>query len=345
MKKAGLHVLLLVALLSPPAWGQEEFDAVRPEPLRGDIVKTVSIPLQGEPGFWPMALSKCDADGSVYVPQYVSDNPGLGPIAKFSPSGDLKAKFTLDAPELAEIKRKGGTRAYFVSTSGDLYQIGQIGGTYDIFVIHWDRDGTFRKKTRLDARFDPSGNLVVFPSGEMLVSGFAAHDSGEHQNTPLNLLFDQSGRVIKEFRLEEENDAPESSATAREKQEFMASVHLGEAALGADGNLYMIRRRSPAVVYVISSQGQVLRKLALAPDDLGRPAARLAEHEGRLAVLLYQIDQPETTMVVMDSYGHEIARYDVERGVGRVFACMDKDHFTFVGFEGKEFVLKRAKPL
>jgi hypothetical protein len=61
-------------------------------------------------------------------------------------------------------------------------------------------------------------------------------------------------------------------------------VGFGDVAAGSDGNVYLLRGTSPALVYVVSPAGQVLRKLHIDPGTPDFVAGEIKLHAGRLAI-------------------------------------------------------------
>jgi hypothetical protein len=96
----------------------------------------------------------------------------------------------------------------------------------------------------------------------------------------LTAVFDPRGQLLKEVSLPE--DITREAATkelgaslsgpTREDNALAMSVGKGGAVPGPDGNIYLLRASDPPAVYVISSAGEVIRRVVLHPPAKGLSA-------------------------------------------------------------------------
>src|ERR1700736_1742383 len=96
--------------------------------------------------------------------------------------------------------------------------------------------------------------------------------------------------------------------------------------LGEDGNVYLMRRTSPATVYVISSSGDLLRTLSIEPADNGQMPYDMRVAEGRIAVefsLSCSADHCEgANFTVADATtGQKLFDYTDDKSLAGGFAC------------------------
>jgi hypothetical protein len=107
-----------------------------------------------------------------------------------------------------------------------------------------------------------------------------------------------------------------------------------------DGNMYLMRWLSPAVFYVISPGGQVVRRFVVDSGNSDYKPFAMHISGNRIAVLFYEPQTMEKVMKIVDLEGHELASYDelTVNGkpklgmLGVAFACYTQqpERFTFL---------------
>jgi hypothetical protein len=116
-------------------------------------------------------------------------------------------------------------------------------------------------------------------------------------------------------------------------------LDLAQAEVGSDGNLYVLRHSAPALVYVISPNGEVTKKLKISATAHGGGAASGFHVSGnQLAISFWNEDSPSQMIVVADAQtGRRISSYADGTGFGTTFACYSANEsvFTFLKL-GKE---------
>jgi hypothetical protein len=111
---------------------------------------------------------------------------------------------------------------------------------------------------------------------------------------------------------------------------------LDQADVGAgpDGNVYLLHGTSPALIYVISPAGEVVRKLRIATEDPNRTANSIKLHAGRLAIGFDWVGNvPKSLIKVSDLKGDSIADYEIGEGTGElnpILACYGSKGFTLI---------------
>lgn len=270
---------------------------------------------------------KCDGSGNVYA-RPVSNASGdylRAPIRAVGQDGKQLGTFSLtDAwPDAVG-------RGVFVDAEGTLYQATIApGGAY---VVQFATDGSVKSKVKLETQgfLDP-WHLVVYESGRFLVSGTA----GEGQRTPYAAVFERDGKLVEQI-YEQEDEAARKKAESGDTEFTHNSatgnrfVDLGDISLGSDGNAYMLHGTSPALVYVISSKGKVIRKIRIGTDSSGRAFRSIESHGDRLAIGLASFGRIE--LQLMDFEGTPLESYALDTDKSEVsrFACYDNRGFTFI---------------
>jgi hypothetical protein len=232
-------------------------------------------------------------------------------------------------------------KGIFVSADQRVFQAVALGG--EVFVVGFAADGSVKSRTKLlsddlqDARIY---RLAVFSSGEFLLTA----STGKDHIVPFTGLFASDGSLLKKIYESEDEEARQKTSPL----EFVNSRPLddiggadflwrGDVALASDGNVYLLHgTRSPALIYVISSSGDV-RKVRIDAGDSKSVARTLKSYAGRLAV---QFDKQagsggrQSLVKVTDLGGNLMATYRVDPTAvgGRSFflAGYGRDGFTFV---------------
>ena len=123
-------------------------------------------------------------------------------------------------------------------------------------------------------------------------------------------------------------------------------VERSVAIAGDDGFVYLMRATSPAIVYVISSAGEVMRKIVVsAPTDGASPDFGIREVKNKLVVKFLRNCSSTLTVpplgschgtvysVVDATTGRRIADYEAGDEVGGPIACYAPDPDRFFTFD------------
>lgn len=311
--------------------------------------------LASEMGGAFMNPSKCDADGNLYIRKYAMDRPLLSPVVKIDPEGKRNALFDPVAFSQLQLDRAD---AFSPAPDGGLYQIATAGIVKpQIYVIHFSSDGSPSSPIRLDADFEPY-EFAAFPSGNLLVSGIE-RDLGNKSDAGhrFTAVFSADGRLLAQLSLERAAGPAESSKKSARKAAAKAggaespkaapSLDLAEAEVGADGNIYALRRSSPALVFVISPAGTIVRTLKVSAPVAGDMPDGFHVSKNRMAVSFLSDDNQARVLVINDAEtGQRIATYSGAAELGQSFACYTADDavFTFLHLgEKNELEVIRAE--
>ncbi len=294
--------------------------------------------------------ARCDSGGNVYFRPTDSETSrkyhptSALPIWKIKPDGSRNASFSIAdaAPGLLAID-------FFVAADGRVYQAARAGLENSVYAISYDRDGSLLSKVKLQSEFFIPYEIAVFPSGEMLVSGI----HGPYNRTPFTAVYRGDGRLVKEIYEPEDEDARRRAEAGEPgfRPDGMDSsndfVVRGDAALGSDGNVYLLRATSPALIYVISVKGEVIRKLHIGAPGSKLSAERLRAAPGNLAVGFLEKGTNAGMILVTDYQGNPVKTYapaDKKMYPGLI-GCYGTRTFTFLSMEdGDTLHVNTAEP-
>lgn len=236
---------------------------------------------------------------------------------------------------------------FFVTREGRLFQAVNSDSDSSLYIVSYENNGLFNSKIKLDKavpRYLVPYQIVAFRSGEFLVSGIKGH-------APFTAVFEQDGRLIKKIE-EPEDDYSRQRAEAGDRDfTFGAgygntSVSHGDAVLGSDDNAYLLRTTSPTLIYVISSRGEVIRKLRIhSPSGL---TPKLLQTGGsKLAIGFLADNSAQGVIKTVDFNGNELGHYvsDEKETLPGFMSCYDSSAFTFVTPDEESVVrLHKAEP-
>ncbi len=303
----------------------------------------------------------CDGAGNLYVRRNESEKPGREraalPIRKISPEGNLAGSFGV-LGAFPYDRTDGGIevvgRGVFATADGRVFQaaVGHDG----VFVVEFAPDGSVKAKTKLatDSSTTP-WLLAVFKSGEYLLTATTGMDN----LTPFTGVFAGDGRLLKKIYEPEDEEARKKASPADWRSRPIGTVggadfvSRGDVAAGSDGNVYLLHGTvSPALVYVISPAGEVVRKLRLDAGDPDLLARSIKFYSGRLAIEFdrwFNFDSHQNVIKITDLEGNSIADYrmrPVEGNNALYLAGYGSEGFTFVPYknEGRFYLVKARLP-
>lgn len=335
MRSQSLLLVASVCGLCTAFWGQQE--AVAP-PVN---IKTTKVELPLSHPTQMIDKTGCDSDGNIYARVWAGDGSGTArlPVQEITPDGMLARNFRVTGTSQNTDLAKG----FFVSDLGDVYQAARMAN--GVYIVRFAKDGSVKSTVKLEAdlRLVDPWQLAVFKAGEYMLSGL----SGEDHRTPYTAVFEANGKLVKQIYEPEDEEARRKAENGDTAYTLSNAgnrfVGFGDVASGSDGNVYLLRSTSPALVYVVSQAGQVVRKLHI---DSGSPdliAGNIKLHADRVAI---GFTGPRNLVMVTDLEGKTIASYAVDRHKPDwpALACYDGEGFTFVtAYAEKELYLLKAK--
>lgn len=283
----------------------------------------------------------CDSAGSLYLR---SESAGVTAIRKLNAKGERVALYE---PASNPDVKVGNTGYFSVTPDGELYALVFAANELTRYVLVFKFDGSYKAKIKLETGFAwvPSA-MAVFPNGNMLVTGQEYDRDPRKPKLPFTGIFRADGKLLKELNLEDDG-AIQDMAMAQDSRVMSPTVPTSNRAVSwsqieaaKDGNLYLMRWFSPAIIYVISPGGNVVRRFTVDAGNLDFKPASMHISGKRIALLFYQPQSMEKIMKVVDLEGNELATYDELRVDGKpklgmlggAFACYTQqpERFTFL---------------
>jgi hypothetical protein len=346
------RVILLTALCLAPSAASSQ-DRVSPSAmLSASAATSLQITAEAKTPFAGglAGRAKCDGQGNIYFRPTDAETPrkyhpiSALPIRKLRSDGTLAGSFSLAdaAPGLLAID-------FFVTADGTVYQAARSESDHAAYVVSYSPDGALQSKVRLDGDFFIPYQIAVFKSGEVLISGI----NGPYNRTPSTAVYGANGKMIREIYEPEDEDARKRAQAGEpgfrpdnidSSNDF---VVRGDAALGSDGNVYLLRAASPALIFVISPKGEVVRKLRIEPPESGLWAGRLKSAPGTLAISFLQKGTNVGVIEVVDYLGSPTGIYAASdaRIYAGLLGCYSPKRFTFLSLAaGDGLHLNTAEP-
>src|ERR1019366_680182 len=289
---------------------------------------------------------RCDADGNLYIREYVSGSPN-NVITIIGPKGDKVTKTSLDSnPDL----KKGKLNDFGVGPDGYLYELVQA--DHSAYVVSFKPDGSLSSATKLEKEFWPT--KLATTGALFLVSGTESPAPGEPPKL-FNGLFDASGKLVREVRFSNDPgqikaEGPKAGSNKNyleDKASF--PLQLGTAEADLNGNFYVIRASEPPVAFVLNASGEFVRKLEIKNPEPGMRLVAAHVNGGRLAALIAQTDAErqilKKVMIIVDiSTGKAVQQYSVSSDLGSTFACYSGNDFGFVTTKDNKLATQHARP-
>jgi hypothetical protein len=318
---------------------------------------TMNVPSEMGGAF--MSASKCDADGNLYIRKLARDRPLLGPVVKIDPDGKRIALFD---PAVFSQLALDRADAFSPASDGGLYQIAQSGILKPrIYVLHFSSDGLPLSPTLLDANLEVY-TFAAFADGNFLVSGVQRDAQNKNdRGHNFTAVFSADGRELAHLSFKEplgpakaakvgaksDTGAAPPKEVRKDAEKAVLTLDLSDAEAGSDGNLYVMRPSSPALVYVIAPSGEIMKTIKVASPLPGAVPGAFHVSGNRLALSFWNEENQSQTVVVADAQtGRKIASYDDAGGLGPSFACYSANDgvFTFLNLgEGNAMEVIRAE--
>jgi hypothetical protein len=339
--ETNLRLLALIALAStfcPSLGGQTVTLApTNAHVLSGEFNRPLRLPV------------RCDSEQNFYLRAFESGNQ-LSPVLRISTRSDTTLKFAWTA----DIGFSEGILEDFaVTPDGEVYELVQAGN--DVYVLAFDHDGGYRSKTKLDEQFW-GAHIAAFPNGRaFLVTGAELVIKGGPPPKLVNRIFDASGRLLRDLTLK--NDPGEVKRDDKDKQQdtnyfeskAVLPLVMGDAQTDASGNAYIYRASDIGTVYVLNSSGDPVRKLEIAPPEVGFKPGLMQVSSGRLGIIFQKVATDgqilkEVMLAVDTTTGTITQEYVVPDALGSAFACYTNNSFGFITTERGKLAIQWAAP-
>jgi hypothetical protein len=294
-------------------------------------IETVKVPSETAEVF---AHPTCDSDGNLY---FRTDPDGVAGIRKLNGKGERMALFQATSPNV-----KASHPAYFtLGPNGDVYQL-IFAPEMSRYVFVYKADGTVKSEIKLQPGFPffPS-RLAIFASGDILVSGLEYDKDRAAPMRPVTGIFSSDGALRKEVMLEDDEKihdmavSGDPKVTSPQNPSANYAVIGGAAEIGSDGNVYLMRRLSPAILYAISAGGAVVRRFTVDAGDGDFLPSGMHIAGNRISVLFRKEQTRQEVIKIVDLEGNDIATYDEpvidgRHALGPAFLCYADNPERFI---------------
>jgi hypothetical protein len=286
------------------------------------LVAVERIPIVGadERAFGIAFPTACDQQGRAYVKLAWSEPGNVEPLLRLSDKGAVEVQFDTSGEIL---------NRYAVRPDGGVVMM-HSDGKYK-FLDNFAPDGKHESSVRLEPPpipFFPS-QLAVFHSGEIFISG-PQYQPGYKSSAA---IYGPTGS-LKQPTFDEDEKREQEIATDSGAEKLNAEA-IGEsvATAGDDGLVYLMRPTTPAVVYAISPNGDVLRTLRVAaPTGAGAPWFGLRVVKNRLLIQFRRGCAPNVSSCVGSFFaildattGKRLATYETNKETAGAIACYVPD--------------------
>ncbi len=305
-------------------------------------VETIDVPFEVADFFIPPL--RCDEDGNLYLN---TDQFGTEGIRKLSRTGK---RLTLFNPGSDPDHLKVSDGVYFsLDGEGNLYQLIFLSDQIDRYIFEYKTEGTLKSKIKLETGFPwvPAA-IAPFSSGGYLVTGQEYDRDPSQPMWPVTAVLSSKGTLLREVKLEDDEsirgmaEAGDRRVVSPKNPTSNRAVGFSQMEASVDGNVYLMRWLSPAILYVISPGGEVLRRFSVDPGDPDYTVMGMHISGNRIAMLFVQAQIRKNLIKVTNLEGHEITSYEElganemsppQTRLGASLACYTHDPEQFIFLE------------
>lgn len=216
------------------------------------------------------------------------------------------------------------------------------------YIFQYSADGTLKTRVKTDPGFPwVPAQLAPLPKGAILVAGQKLRRDPKEPMPPFTGILSADGALLKEVEFSDDDDLTKKvaegdpSVSSPMSPAINRAIALGAMEVGADGNVYVMRRTAPAAIfYVVNSGGSIVRRFKVDPGNSEFAPSTVHITKSRIAVLFRRPGRPGkpgSLLKITDLEGNEVAAYsdlssDISESVGAGFVCYSEDpeQFTFV---------------
>jgi len=276
MKSLLPFIALFVAWYAPAA-GQ-----IKPLVQKGTIATTLTF------DYASFALpTACDDKGRSYLKLW-KGNGSRGPVFRVSDKGVIEAQF--DSPEMLgnifAVRPDAGIAVLIAP-------IGKGGVPYlgkTKVIDNFGPDGARESQVRLETPLIPIHpmQIAVFPSGGFFLAG--QQYRANKKPSAAAAVYDAEGHLLKQLDWERSDEERHAVNGSDDKAAPASELSWRSIAItGDDGYVYFMRAMSPPSIYVISSAGEIVRKLVVrGPAGTNWLASGLRVVKSRVLVEFYR---------------------------------------------------------
>lgn len=290
---------------------------------------------------------RCDQEGNIYF--QIDLEPTSG-VRKLSPKGQRLANFTASSTMDFQVWH---ALRFAIAPDGTLYQLADQSNGPERLVLTFDKGGNYKSAVKLEPapgfQYLSTTQIAAFASGELLISGEKYNLRPPRLKLPFTGIFDSNGTFRKEVTLSDDDELSKMIASGDPRvigeHETHRAIDLSQAEGSGDGNVYLMRWMSPAIIYAISPAGEVIRRFTVDPGSPDYVPDNMQIAGERLAILFRDDQGHRNVLKVVDLEGHEMATYNVPNGQNGypefgAFACysINPERFTFMSSDDDGFV-------
>ncbi len=328
------------------------------------LYPTDKVDISGLVGLF--AHTWCDATGDIYLEAWGDQTP----ITKLSSEGRALARFSLDSAPDPELKH-GWLQSFSVDPWGNMFALVSNWNSGRAFIVEFDDEGKYEQTVELKAKGIFPYHIAVFPTHDFLLTGVkvgsTALPKGASQSNfftgSFTTVFDPRGEVVKEVSFPEDTSKKEAakdrgaglSGPNSRDNAFAMVIGEGGAIPAPDGNVYLVRASQSPLVYVISSQGEVIRQMVLDPPAPGLSAWLRGMAAGKLILSFQKASRGPRHGVSVPAVTEWYSLYDAQTGEHLIdykvspelkgaFVCSTGNDFIFLANQDRRTFLIHAKP-
>jgi hypothetical protein len=310
--------------------------------------------------------ARCDREQNVYLRFYAYPNTLEAPWLKISADGKITATYSLasvtEYKNLQGLDFAIGPRGEFVVLAAGPNPKNEKESK--VVVVTFDPDGSYRAKAELgiESTISPA-KILPLPDGNFFVTGRLLEDNGGSQtdvtqtasvqtSKPFNAIVGPAGRIIKSFSIQNDVVSKPSSKQSEPSGTSLPEIALGEAVLGDDFNIYLMRRTQNPSVFVISASGELIRSFEIKRPSETATSIDMKWGAGGKLAFLFRVPSTQTgaspslILSVVDSQtGETQINYQPGTETGAAVACFTPNGITFVGAtDDGHLALKHVAP-
>ncbi|HEX3105742.1 MAG TPA: hypothetical protein VHQ22_14955, partial [Terriglobales bacterium] len=319
-------------------FGTDSKTAKAAEPPYLTVVETITSPTEIGNGF---AGLSCDEDGNIFLGLDGSSAPA---VRKLNPKGELATLFKPYSNPDIDLMNVGN---YAVTGDGELYILAspKDGNPWHIILV-FRSDGSYKTNIKLDPGFGwTPASLAVFANGNILITGQKVYRDQKRMQEAFTGIFRSDGRLLKTIELEDDTHLHDLAKSGPPTSPLIPTsnraVSWGMMRAARDGNIYVMRALSPAIIYAVSPSGETVRRFTVDPDDASMLPLQMLISGNNISVQFTNLESHDSVVKIADLQGKEINTYKISRaeesrkpnyGVSSVYGCYaaTPQHFTFL---------------
>jgi hypothetical protein len=308
-----LYLAIVAMVLGGPP-EQSASPQLAPRPLRASTIKKLEAP-----AFGVFGQTQCDDSLAMYD-HLASGSYNQTTILRTGLSGTESTVYKLPA----EFADATAFTDFFATSDGKVIVLVEDQQGHSVR-FDFDSDGNVSSHAQLEMSEQVAGDkIAVFLNGMMLFSGhYRRTASPDLAGKRYLALFQPSGKLLRQLNTGDMGSIDLNPPAHR--------IAEGAVTVGKDGFAYFL---IPDRVYVISSSGQIERKIPFEKPASEFSAVHLQYSEGLLVISFVKAGKPEAVfqyLVVNALTGEPVGLYEPSEETGNNNVCFSRrDGFLFL---------------